>query len=210
MSFKVVVSTSCSALNRRIHYAAEAAGWTAVPAVTDDELSGTAAAVIESDQFGEAIRYTERGIPVIGIMYGTDDRMWNAPEIGELSGLVDRDDRESEYTAALRSALGGRSHVSQEFAAHIISMVASRNALATMDYTDLERLSAREGEVVELAARGADNAEIAATLTIEVSTVKFHISNILRKLEFRDRTELIARLGASLASGAWPERAMSK
>ncbi|GAA1469639.1 LuxR C-terminal-related transcriptional regulator [Nocardiopsis exhalans] len=207
MSYKVMVSTSCSALNRRIHHATESAGWTAVPAVINGELSGIAAAVVESDQLYEATRYTDRGIPVIGIMYGTDDPMWHAPEIRELSGLVDRDDMDSEYTAALRSALGGRSHVSQEFAAHIISVIASRNALSTTDCTDLERLSAREREVVELAARGADNAEISATLKIEVSTVKFHISNILRKLEFRDRTELIVRLGVGLASVARPEKA---
>ena len=202
MPQKVVISSSCSALNRRIHHAVECAAWAAVPAVSDAELSDTVAAVIESEQFCGVSRYTERGIPVIGIMYGVDDPMWHAPEIGELSGMVDRDDMDSEYSAALHAVLDGRSHISQEFAAHIISMLASRNTLTAMERVDLEQLSAREREVVVLAARGAGNLEISAALTIEVSTVKFHVSNILRKLGFRDRTELVARLGAGLASVA--------
>lgn len=196
MSQKVVVSTSCAALNRRIHHAVESAGWTAVPPAGTDELPGTAAAIVESDQLCAMARYTDHGIPVIGIMYGTDDPVWHAPEVGELSALVDRDDMDSEYVAVLHAVLDGRSHVSQGFAAHVISMIASHNTLTTMERADLERLSGREREVVELAARGAGNAEISAALVIEVSTVKFHVSNILRKLGFRDRTELVARLGA--------------
>lgn len=195
MPQKVVISTSCSALNRRIHHAVESAGWTPVPAVSVAELPDTVAAVIESEQLCGASRYTGRGIPVIGIMYGIDDPVWHAPEVGELSGMVDRDDMDSEYSAALHAVLDGRSHISQEFAAHVISTLASRNTLTAMERVDLEQLSAREREVVELAARGAGNTEISAALTIEVSTVKFHVSNILRKLGFRDRTELVARLG---------------
>ncbi|MBE3002361.1 response regulator transcription factor [Nocardiopsis sp. HNM0947] len=197
MPQKIVVSTSCSALNRRIRHAVEAAGWAAAGPPGAGELPAADAVILESDQLCAATLHTHRGIPVIGVMYGTDDPVWQSPEIGELAGIVDRDDMDAEYTAALRTVLDGRSYISQGFAAHVLCTIASRNTLTTMERADLDRLSAREREVVELASRGAGNAEISATLMIEVSTVKFHVSNILRKLDFRDRTELVARLGGA-------------
>jgi DNA-binding NarL/FixJ family response regulator len=52
-----------------------------------------------------------------------------------------------------------------------------------------ESLSERELEVLKLVASGASNREIAKTLYITEGTVKNHISNVLRKLGFRDRTQ---------------------
>lgn len=50
-------------------------------------------------------------------------------------------------------------------------------------------LSAREMEILQHAARGSSNKEIAHTLQISQQTVKNHISSILRKLNVKDRTE---------------------
>jgi DNA-binding NarL/FixJ family response regulator len=52
-------------------------------------------------------------------------------------------------------------------------------------------LSAREIEVLELAARGNSNKIIARKLGISDQTVKNHVSAILRKLEVNDRTEAV-------------------
>lgn len=52
-------------------------------------------------------------------------------------------------------------------------------------------LSPRETEVLKLFATGMTNGEIAVELTISVSTVKFHISNILDKLEVDTRAEAL-------------------
>lgn len=50
-------------------------------------------------------------------------------------------------------------------------------------------LSAREHEVLRLVASGLTNGEIAAKLWVTEQTVKFHLSNIYRKLEVANRTE---------------------
>ena len=52
-------------------------------------------------------------------------------------------------------------------------------------------LSAREIEVLDLAARGNSNKIIGRKLGISDQTVKNHISAILRKLEVNDRTEAV-------------------
>ena len=50
-------------------------------------------------------------------------------------------------------------------------------------------LTSRELEVLQLAASGATNGEIAQKLWVTEQTVKFHLSNVYRKLEVGNRTE---------------------
>jgi DNA-binding CsgD family transcriptional regulator len=55
-----------------------------------------------------------------------------------------------------------------------------------------EILTRREAEIAQLVATGATNGRIASTLVISEETVKFHVRNILAKLDFESRTEIAA------------------
>ena len=68
----------------------------------------------------------------------------------------------------------------------------------------LAELSERECEVLQLAARGTPNPEIAARLFLSPETVKTHIRQILRKLQARDRAHA-AVIGISLGLVDLPE-----
>ena len=54
---------------------------------------------------------------------------------------------------------------------------------------DLEKLSAREREVLELVVRGFSNKEIAARLEITLDAVRWHLKNIYHKLHVHSRTD---------------------
>ncbi|AZO93248.1 response regulator [Iocasia frigidifontis] len=56
---------------------------------------------------------------------------------------------------------------------------------------DVQKLSAREQEVLGLLAQGMSNREIAANLFISEKTVKNHVSNILKKMSVNDRTQAV-------------------
>jgi len=53
----------------------------------------------------------------------------------------------------------------------------------------VDQLTARELEILQLVAAGMSNSRIAAQLWVTEQTVKFHLSNIYRKLELSNRTE---------------------
>jgi len=57
---------------------------------------------------------------------------------------------------------------------------------------ELEQLTERERQVLQSLSRAHSNGEIARHLHIGEQTVKTHISNILRKLQLRDRTHAVA------------------
>ena len=55
--------------------------------------------------------------------------------------------------------------------------------------TEHSSLTGRELEILQLVASGATNADIARQLWITQQTVKFHVSNVYRKLDVGNRTE---------------------
>lgn len=59
--------------------------------------------------------------------------------------------------------------------------------------------SARECDVFRLVAKGRSNAEIAGDLYISESTVKFHVKNVLKKTQCKNRTELMVKFKPSTA-----------
>ena len=65
-----------------------------------------------------------------------------------------------------------------------------------------DRLQPREREVLELVAAGRRNREIAAALHISENTVKFHVGNILRKLEAGSRGQAAALARQHAGSGS--------
>jgi LuxR family transcriptional regulator, regulator of acetate metabolism len=63
-----------------------------------------------------------------------------------------------------------------------------------------ELLTPRELEILRLIARGLSNRAIATTLVIGEGTVKYHVKNLLRKLQARSRTDAVSRYMRGQAS----------
>jgi DNA-binding NarL/FixJ family response regulator len=62
---------------------------------------------------------------------------------------------------------------------------------------DTSELNPREVAIIRLIAQGLTNSEIARQLSVSVHTVKFHVSQLLQKHQFRRRSELVKLAGQS-------------
>jgi DNA-binding CsgD family transcriptional regulator len=73
-------------------------------------------------------------------------------------------------------------------------MTELRRAIGQSEPGDLERLTTREGEILELVAAGLTNAAIAERLWVSPGTVKKHLENVYAKLGVANRTAAVARI----------------
>ena len=127
-----------------------------------------------------------------------DDRLIFELIRGGASGYLVKDTHVDEVVRAIRVAHEGESLIQPRVAQKILRMMSSmpsqESATAT-PATDtkekLERLTAREREVLEGMAKGLNNKELAELFCIGHTTVKTHVNRMMQKLELRDRVEAV-------------------
>ena len=107
-------------------------------------------------------------------------------------GYITKGSSGAEVSAAVASVAGGDAVFSPRLAGFVLDAfgaVAGEQAVAD---DELDRLSAREREVMRLIARGYAYKEVASELFISIKTVETHVSAVLRKLQLSSRHELTA------------------
>ncbi len=88
----------------------------------------------------------------------------------------------SVLPSAVREVHGGGTFVSSEIV---------REAMPSFETSDSKRpLSARETEIVRMVSQGLSNKEIARELSISSHTVKLHVARLLKRFDYRSRTQL--------------------
>jgi DNA-binding NarL/FixJ family response regulator len=127
---------------------------------------------------------------VILTTFEQDDYIFGALSAGA-SGFLLKRTRPEELIAAIHTIAAGDSLLSPSVTSRVIEQMAGLPAPDAARDPRLEELTAREREVLEHVARGMSNAEIAAALVIEESTVKTHVKRILAKLDARDRVQAV-------------------
>jgi DNA-binding NarL/FixJ family response regulator len=127
---------------------------------------------------------------VILTTFEDDDYIFGALTAGASGFLLKRTSPEL-LIDAIKAVAAGDSLLSPSVTRRVVDrMAALPSGEAVLDRR-LDRLTAREREVLEQLARGLSNAEIAEALVIEESTVKTHVKRILMKLGLRDRVQAV-------------------
>jgi DNA-binding NarL/FixJ family response regulator len=122
--------------------------------------------------------------------FGEDEVLWGAIEAGA-AGFVLKDSTAEDLIAAVQAVAGGAAWFDPAVAPRMLDRYRRVVAPAARDAARLDLLTDREHDVLRLMARGATNAEIAATLFVAEATVKTHVGSIFGKLGVRDRAAAI-------------------
>jgi DNA-binding NarL/FixJ family response regulator len=127
---------------------------------------------------------------VILTTFEEDDYIFGALNAGASGFLLKRTSPE-ELIAAIHTIHAGDSLLSPSVTSRVIERMARQPAPDASRDPRLQELTPRERDVLELMARGLSNAEIAAELVVEESTVKTHVKRVLAKLDARDRVQAV-------------------
>lgn len=134
-----------------------------------------------------ATRIIRQRFPLVQVIalssYKEGELINNALAAGAIGYLL-KDVTADELAQAIRAAHSGRATLSQE-AVQAIILSATQPAAPGYD------LTGREREVLTLMIDGLNNTQIAGKLTVSISTIKSHVSNILSKLGVASRTEAV-------------------
>lgn len=90
--------------------------------------------------------------------------------------------------AAIKQVAAGDAAFSPRLAGFVLDAFGTQPAPEETD--ELDALTAREQEVMRLIARGYTYKEVASELFLSVKTIESHVSNVLRKLQLSNRSEL--------------------
>jgi DNA-binding NarL/FixJ family response regulator len=118
-----------------------------------------------------------------------DDYIFGGLRAGASGFLLKRTPAE-DLIRAVHTVAAGESLLSPSVTRRVIDRMV-RQPAPQPGAADLQLLTPREREVLELLAAGLSNAEIATELVIEESTVKTHVKRVLMKLGVRDRVQAV-------------------
>jgi DNA-binding NarL/FixJ family response regulator len=143
----------------------------------------------------EAIRRIRAAGQDVGILVLTSfsgaDQVIPAIQAGA-DGYLLKDAGPATLADAIRAVHRGDPMLAPEAAAAVMAKVAdgpAKPADPTAPNPDLDRLTAREREVLAALGRGLSNRQLADELFISEKTVKTHVSSVLSKLRLTDRTQ---------------------
>lgn len=117
--------------------------------------------------------------------FNDDDYALQALKAGA-DGFLLKASEPDQLLRAIHSCLNGGMSIQDEVAARVVPKLLKHSSESLKDLP----LSPRERAITELVGKGKTNKEIAEELHISIGTVKNHVTQILHKLELRDRTQL--------------------
>ncbi len=140
-----------------------------------------------------AIRLLAPAVTIVFISGNpTDEAMLSAVEVGA-SGFLHKTQAIGELTdAILRAAAGEMLIPARELSRLLVSRQQARRSDAERQQL-AARLTAREREILSLMANGWDNAAMADKLHLELTTIRWHVQNILEKLGAHSKLAAVAR-----------------
>ncbi len=140
----------------------------------------------------EATRRVAREHPDVSVIvlttYADDESIGNALRAGARSYLTKNAGR-AQIAAALWATAQGQATFDPAVSDRLVGSL--HTSVPGLRWSNPDRLTSREVEVLRLMAQGTSNAAIAAGLFIGESTVKTHINNIFAKIGARDRGDAI-------------------
>jgi DNA-binding NarL/FixJ family response regulator len=127
---------------------------------------------------------------VVLTTFDADEYVYDAIRAGA-SGFLLKDVRPTDLIEAIRLIADGNALLGPTVTRRLLDRLADVAPRAEVETAAMRSLTVREREILRLLANGLSNAEIAERLYLGETTVKTHVSSVLRKLGVRDRVQAV-------------------
>lgn len=134
------------------------------------------------------LSHTHPEIAVLVITMSDDDASVAAAIRAGARGYLLKAAAPTEIERAVRAVANGEMILGSQVAARAMAQVVSGRTAVRVPFPELTE---REREVLDLVARGFDNATISKRLVLSPKTVRNHVANVLAKLSLKDRAAAI-------------------
>lgn len=129
--------------------------------------------------------------------FDKDDNVLKALKAGA-NGFLGKAADQDELVGSIRAVASGRASLSATATDAVVGHLAraveragNHDEPSDLELRRLAELTSREREIVALVVRGLSNSEIAEQVFISTLTVKTHVNRAMRKLQVRDRAQLV-------------------
>jgi DNA-binding NarL/FixJ family response regulator len=130
-------------------------------------------------------------VRIVALTASEDEQdVTSALEAG-MRGYILKGSTGHEVVETVRAIFRGESYVAPNLAARLLIKAGKRIEAIVVD--DQRDLSSREEEVFALVSQGRSNKEVARSLKCTERTVKHHMTNIMQKLNVRNRVEAVMK-----------------
>lgn len=139
----------------------------------------------------EATRQIIQNDPLVRVLilsnYLDDDKVFGVLKAGAKGYLI-KETNPQDLRQAVRAVYQGKSALDPAVQRKLVDQFAQTTGKSA---SSKDNLTEREQEVLRLIAQGLTNPQIGHKLSIAEGTVRFHVSNVLKKLGLKNRTQAV-------------------
>lgn len=133
-----------------------------------------------------ALRSTDDPPGVVMITAAADRRVMSQALDAGCLGFLSKNADHADLVASVRAAANGESHFTPDVVRHL-------SHVRRFEQFDMDALSNRECEVLQLSAMGKSPEQIASELYLSLHTVRNHIRNAMTKLQTHSKLEAVVK-----------------
>lgn len=138
----------------------------------------------------EAVRSSKPSTKILALECRSSSEQFSLALKAGADGFLTREAQAADIVTAIRAVSRGQTYVSPAIVTKMVNTYVLKAPGGTVE-DPLETLSEREREIMLLAAVGHTNREIAKALHLSEQTVHNYRANVMEKLGFHDRVELL-------------------
>lgn len=145
---------------------------------------------LDGYEVAKIVRKSHPDIKILALtMHSEDSYIMKMIDVG-VHGYVLKDSNLDDLSSAITAIIEGKSYYSNDVSAIMINSLMNKDK--KKDNDEIENLSERELQIIELITEGYKSSEIAVKLELSTRTIEVHRRNLMKKLEVKNTAELVS------------------